>query len=66
MIFKVLYQPDAKQTPRRETTRSLYLEADTEVEARALVEDNTDYAIEFVEPLRGEHLEYEQKVRISN
>ncbi|EEI19888.1 hypothetical protein G8J22_00994 [Lentilactobacillus hilgardii] len=60
MIFKVLYQPDEKQTPRRETTLSLYLEADTEVEARGLVEDNTDYAIEFVEPLQGEHLKYEQ------
>ncbi|MFD1123826.1 DNA-directed RNA polymerase subunit epsilon [Lentilactobacillus raoultii] len=60
MIFKVLYQPDQKQTPRRETTRTLYLEADTEVEARGLVEDNTNYAIEFVEPLQGDHLKYEQ------
>ncbi len=61
MIFKVLYQPDQKQTPRRETTRSLYLEADTEVEARGLVENNTGYNIEFIEPLQGEHLKYEQE-----
>ncbi|MSE21953.1 DUF1447 family protein, partial [Lactobacillus parabuchneri] len=43
MIWKVLYQPSKKQSPRRETTLSLYVEADTEVEAHALVEDNTDY-----------------------
>ncbi|GHP15042.1 UPF0356 protein [Lentilactobacillus fungorum] len=60
MIFKVLYQPDKKQNPRRETTRTLYVEADTEVEAHALVEDHTDYEIEFIEPLQGKHLEYEQ------
>lgn len=60
MIFKVIYQPDQKQTPRRETTLALYVEADTEVEARGLVQDNTDYAIEFVEPLQGDHLKYEQ------
>ena len=61
MIWKVLYQPSKKQSPRRETTLSLYVEADTEVEAHALVEDNTDYEIEFIEPLQGDHLAYEQK-----
>lgn len=60
MIWKVLYQPSKKESPRRETTHSLYVEADTEVEAHALVEDNTDYDIEFIEPLQGKHLEYEQ------
>ncbi|GEP24357.1 MAG: DNA-dependent RNA polymerase auxiliary subunit epsilon family protein [Lentilactobacillus diolivorans] len=61
MIFKVLYQPDKTRNPRRETTQSLYLEAATEVEARGLVDDNTDYSIEFIEPLQGKHLEYEQE-----
>ncbi|MFT8909510.1 MAG: RNA polymerase epsilon subunit, partial [Lentilactobacillus diolivorans] len=31
------------------------------VEARGLVDDNTDYSIEFIEPLQGKHLEYEQE-----
>lgn len=61
MIFKVLYQPNMKQDPRRETTRALYLEAENEVMARSLVQDNTEYNIEFIEPLTGNHLEYEQQ-----
>lgn len=61
MIFKVLYQKDKIETPRRETTLALYLEAETEVEARSIIQDNTDYNIEYVEPLQGKHLEYEQQ-----
>ncbi len=61
MIFKVLYQPAEDESPRRETTRSLYLEAENEVEARSLVSKNTKYNIEFIEELTGKHLEYEQK-----
>ncbi|EPC76662.1 hypothetical protein Lpp71_03976 [Lacticaseibacillus paracasei subsp. paracasei Lpp71] len=38
MIYKVLYQKDKIQNPRRETTQTLYLEAPSAVEARALVE----------------------------
>ncbi|GAY74100.1 DNA-directed RNA polymerase subunit epsilon [Lentilactobacillus kosonis] len=61
MIFKVLYQPQENENPSRENTQSLYLEADTEVTARQLVQDNTNYNIEFIEPLTGKHLEYEQE-----
>ncbi|ERL66502.1 DNA-directed RNA polymerase subunit epsilon [Schleiferilactobacillus shenzhenensis] len=61
MIFKVLYQPDMAQTPRRETTHTLYLEADNAVAARQLVEKNTPYNIELIQELTGNHLEYEQK-----
>ncbi|WP_054670931.1 DNA-directed RNA polymerase subunit epsilon [Lentilactobacillus senioris] len=62
MIFKVLYQKDKIETPpRRETTLSLYLEAETEVDARSIVQENTDYNIEYIEPLQGKHLEYEQQ-----
>lgn len=61
MIYKVLYQPNMKQTPRRETTQSLYMEANSEVEAREIIRKNNDYNIEFIEPLEGNHLEYEQK-----
>ena len=41
MVFKVYYQPTKKINPRRENTESLYLEADSEPEARVLVESNT-------------------------
>ncbi|WP_318765934.1 DNA-directed RNA polymerase subunit epsilon [Lactiplantibacillus carotarum] len=61
MIYKVYYQETKQRNPQRETTKSLYLEADTEVEARVLVEDNTEYNIEFIEPLEGNFLDYEQK-----
>ncbi|MCD2255284.1 DNA-dependent RNA polymerase auxiliary subunit epsilon family protein [Lactobacillus sp. CC-MHH1034] len=60
MIFKVLYQENTKQAPRRETTHALYLEADNVVDARALVEKNTAYNIEFVQELSGKFLEFEQ------
>lgn len=61
MIFKVYYQPTKKINPRREMTESLYLEAESEVEARALVEEQTDHNIEFIEQLDGASLEYEQQ-----
>ena len=44
MIYKVLYQKDKIVNPRRETTQTLYMEADNMVEARSMVEDNTPYA----------------------
>lgn len=61
MIYKVLYQKDKIQNPRRETTQTLYLEAPSAVEARALVEANTPYNIEFIQELSGNFLEYEEK-----
>ena len=51
MTFKVYYQPDATKRPVRENTQSLYIEADSEAQALLLVEENTDYNIEFVEQL---------------
>ena len=66
MIYKVFYQETKDQSPRREQTKSLYLEVDaaTELEgriiARQLVEQNTKYNIEFIELLSDNHLEYEK------
>lgn len=37
MIYKVLYQKDKIQNPRRETTQTLYLEAPSAVEALSLI-----------------------------
>lgn len=61
MTFKVYFQPSQKTTPRRENTRSLYLEAGSEAEARQLVENNTEYNIEYIELLDEKSLEYEKQ-----
>ncbi|EOL48767.1 hypothetical protein RV11_GL003262 [Enterococcus phoeniculicola] len=61
MIYKVYYQETKERNPKREQTHSLYIEADSDVTARQLVEDNTPYNIEFVQLLEGSHLEYEQE-----
>ena len=66
MIYKVFYQESKDQSPRRERTKSLYLEVDaaTELEgriiARQLVEEHTAYNIELIELLSDNHLEYEK------
>lgn len=61
MTFKVYYQPSKNTTPRRENTQSLYLEADSEATARMLVEENTNYNVEFIELLDEKALAYEQE-----
>ena len=61
MIYKVLYQKDKVVNPRRETTQTLYLEADNLVSARTLVEDNTPYNIELIQELAGNSLQYEKE-----
>ncbi|HFI0028460.1 TPA: DNA-dependent RNA polymerase subunit epsilon [Streptococcus suis] len=67
MIYKVFYQETKDRSPRREQTRSLYLEVDAASElegriiARQLVEEHTAYNIEFIELLSDNHLEYEKE-----
>lgn len=61
MIYKVLFQPNKIENPRRENTRSIYLEAESSVAARALVEEKTEYNIELIQEVTGDFLEYEQK-----
>ena len=61
MIYKVLYQKDQIVNPRRETTKTLYLEANNLVEARKMVEDNTPYNIELIQELTGNSLAYEKQ-----
>lgn len=74
MIYKVFYQESKNRSPRREQTHSLYLEVgkkdfeigskeerEQRITARELVEKNTPYHIEFIEPLVGKHLDYEKE-----
>lgn len=61
MIFKVIYQESKLQIPNREKTQSLFLEADSIIEAREKLANNTPYNIELVHEISGAHLEYERE-----
>ena len=50
MIYKVYYQETKIRNPK-EDTKSLYMEADSDVIVRQLVEENTPYNIEYVQLL---------------
>ena len=68
MIYKVFYQETKDRSPRRETTRSLYLDIDASSElegriiARELVEKNhPEYNVEYIELLSDKLLAYEKE-----
>lgn len=70
MIYKVFYQETKERSPRREKTKSLYLDIDAETElegriqARQIIEKNTAYNIEFIELLSEKALEYEKETGV--
>lgn len=59
MIFKVYFQESNKQVPVREKTKTLFIHADSERDVRKKLADKS-YNIEFVQPVQGAFLEYEQ------
>ncbi|WP_227935653.1 DNA-dependent RNA polymerase subunit epsilon [Alkalihalobacillus deserti] len=59
MIFKVYFQKKFNQVPVREFTESIYVEGDSEADVRKKLAPR-EYNIEFVTPISGEYLEYEQ------
>ena len=68
MIYKVFYQETKDRSPRRETTRSLYLNIDASSElegriiARELVEKNRpEFNVEYIELLSDKLLDYEKE-----
>ena len=68
MIYKVFYHETKERSPRRETTRSLYLDIDASSElegriiARELVEKNRpEYNVEYIELLSDKLLDYEKE-----
>ena len=68
MIYKVFYQETKDRSPRRETTRSLYLDIDANSElegriiARELVEKNRpEFNVEYIELLSDKLLDYEKQ-----
>lgn len=61
MIFKVYYQETKTRNPKREDTKSMYVEGENDVAVRQQVEENTTYNIEYIQLLEGNHLTYEQE-----
>ena len=68
MIYKVFYQETKDRSPRRETTRSLYLDIDASSElegriiARELVEKNRpEFNVEYIELVSDKLLDYEKE-----
>ncbi|GAF22707.1 MULTISPECIES: DNA-dependent RNA polymerase subunit epsilon [Shouchella] len=60
MIFKVFFQENHTQAPVRERTNSLYIEAESVSDVRAKLIEHP-YNIEYITPLTGSFLEYEQQ-----
>ncbi|WP_220740854.1 DNA-dependent RNA polymerase subunit epsilon [Leuconostoc miyukkimchii] len=60
MIYKVYYQEHPERNPKRETTVSLYLTADSLPQAREIIEENTAYNVEAIEELSDKALTYEK------
>ncbi|AIC94984.1 MULTISPECIES: DNA-dependent RNA polymerase subunit epsilon [Shouchella] len=60
MIFKVFFQENYTQAPVRERTNSLYIEAESVSDVRAKLIEHP-YNIEYITPLTGSFLEYEQQ-----
>ncbi|HWO96173.1 MAG TPA: DNA-directed RNA polymerase subunit epsilon [Bacillus sp. (in: firmicutes)] len=60
MIFKVYYQESMYEVPVREKTKVLYVEGEAERDVRLKLKERP-INIEFVQPLQGAFLEYEQQ-----
>ncbi|TWI55852.1 DNA-dependent RNA polymerase subunit epsilon [Halalkalibacter nanhaiisediminis] len=60
MIFKVFFQQKFNEVPVREFTKTVYVEGETEADVRKKLAPR-NYNIEFVTPISGAYLEYEQK-----
>lgn len=61
MIYKVLYQDKANEVPTRESTKAMYIEADSEIEVRQILQEHSPVMVEYVEELSKAHLAYEKK-----
>ncbi|MCM3594511.1 MULTISPECIES: DNA-dependent RNA polymerase subunit epsilon [Bacillaceae] len=60
MLYKVYYQEKLNQVPVREKTKTLFVEAKTEGDARNKLKDRF-YNIEFIQSVEGAFLEYEKQ-----
>jgi len=60
MIYKVYFQKSIKEVPVRENTKVLYIEGESARDVRTKIADR-GFNVEFVQELKGAHLEYEQQ-----
>ncbi|MEC2074767.1 DNA-dependent RNA polymerase subunit epsilon [Metabacillus fastidiosus] len=60
MIYKVYFQEKLTEVPVRERTNTLYIKGNTEGEVRLKLKDR-HYNIEYIQPLDGAYLDYEQQ-----
>ncbi|OIJ12115.1 hypothetical protein BKP35_11110 [Anaerobacillus arseniciselenatis] len=60
MIYKVLFQELISEAPVRENTKSIYIEANSEMDVREKLASKS-YNIEVVLPVDGVYLEYEKQ-----
>lgn len=60
MMYKVYYQEDKYEVPVREKTKTIFLQANSEREARQLLKDR-QINIEFVQRVEGPYYEYEKQ-----
>ncbi|PKR86903.1 DNA-dependent RNA polymerase subunit epsilon [Heyndrickxia camelliae] len=60
MMYKVYFQEDKYEVPVREKTKTIFLEANSEREARQLLKDRP-INIEFVQLVEGPYYEYEKQ-----
>ena len=65
MIYKIYYQEHPERNPKRETTISMYIEAESLPQAREIVEENTEYNVEFIEELSDKAVTYEKPIPTS-
>ena len=61
MIFKVFYQETKNEAPRREYTKTMYVEANAVSEVREYLSETTPYMIEHITEISGDSLEYEKE-----
>jgi len=60
MMYKVYFQEDKYEVPVREKTKTIFLEANSERDARQLLKDRP-INIEFVQLVEGPYFEYEKQ-----
>jgi DNA-dependent RNA polymerase auxiliary subunit epsilon len=67
MLFKVFYQENKDTTPRRENTKTMYINVDATserdgiIKLRELITTKTNYRIEFMDALTAEAEAYEKE-----
>jgi DNA-dependent RNA polymerase auxiliary subunit epsilon len=60
MIFKVYYQERIGEVPVRENTKTLFIKGESVRDVRAKIAVR-GYNVEYVQEVKGAHLEYEQQ-----